>query len=88
MKADVAERMSYSIREAAALTGLSVSGVQRWIRRGDVTVVRIGRRVLIPRSALRAFFDDTDQPVPRPRAEDLDTPWARALRSAEAERDR
>lgn len=76
------ERAAYSIIEAAEITGLSVSSVQRWIRRGELGSIRVGHRVLIPRTELERHlvgFTSSAQPV----EPESDTPWARAVRHAE-----
>lgn len=48
-------RMSYSLTEAADLSGLSVRSIQRRIAAGDLPVTRVGRRVLVPRESLEAL---------------------------------
>lgn len=76
------ERATYSMVEAAEITGLSVSSVQRWIRRGELRSIRVGHRVLIPRTELEQHlvgFASSAQPV----EPESDTPWARAVRNAE-----
>lgn len=50
------ERLAYSIREAAALIGVSARTVAREIKRGHLTAVRIGRSVRVPRDALATLL--------------------------------
>jgi excisionase family DNA binding protein len=49
---DAVQRVGYSIEETAQATGLSVRTVRRRIAAGDLAVRRVGRRVVVPRSAL------------------------------------
>ena len=51
------ERLAYPLPEVAAkLGGISVRSVQRLIASGALKAVRVGRRVLVPADALRAFL--------------------------------
>ncbi len=56
-----------SMQEAAGELGISRVGVERLIRRGDLPVVRIGRRILIEPETLAAFVRARRHPRP-PRA--------------------
>jgi len=53
-----AERLAYSIDEAARLTGLSRDLLYDEMRRGHLTYVKVGRRRLITRHHLRQFLGD------------------------------
>ncbi len=53
-----AERLAYSIDEAARLTGLSRDLLYDEMRRGNLTYVKVGRRRLITRHHLQQFLDD------------------------------
>jgi excisionase family DNA binding protein len=55
---DPAERLAYSIDEAARLTGLSRDLLYDEMRRGNLTYVKVGRRRLITRHHLRQFLGD------------------------------
>jgi len=46
------ERLAYSIKEAAELTGLSARTITRQIQRGTLRAVRVSRRIVIPADAL------------------------------------
>lgn len=46
-----------TVDEAAAFLRLGRSSVYDAIRTGEIKAVRIGRRILIPRSALKPFVD-------------------------------
>jgi excisionase family DNA binding protein len=53
-----AERLAYSIDEAARLTGLSRDLLYDEMRRGHLTYVKVGRRRLITRHHLQEFLGD------------------------------
>ena len=46
-----------SVQEAAGELGISRVGVERLIRRGELPVIRLGRRVLIEPAALEAVIE-------------------------------
>jgi excisionase family DNA binding protein len=54
-----AERLAYSIEEAARLTGLSRDLLYDEMRRGNLTYLKVGRRRLITRHHLQQFLGDT-----------------------------
>ncbi len=58
-----AERVTMTVAEAAALLGLSVSATYEAAARGDIPVVRVGRRVLVKRQMLLAMLG-LDAPPP------------------------
>lgn len=51
-----AERLAYSVNEAARLTGLSRDLLYDQMRRGNLPYVKIGRRRLITRQHLEQFL--------------------------------
>ena len=51
-----AERLAYSVDEAARLTGLSRDLLYDQMRRGNLRYVKIGRRRLITRQHLEQFL--------------------------------
>ena len=55
---DPAERLAYSIDEAARLTGLSRDLLYDEMRRGNLAYVKVGRRRLITRHHLQQFLGD------------------------------
>ncbi len=55
------ERPTLTVDETATLLGISRWLVQQAVRRGELPVVRIGRRILIPRERLHALL--TGQPI-------------------------
>ena len=52
----MSERLSYSIDEAAETIGVGRGSAYELVRRGDLRTVRVGRRVLVPREAVRDFL--------------------------------
>jgi excisionase family DNA binding protein len=52
-----AERLVYSVEEAAELLGISRAFCYEAVNRGEIPCLRIGRRILIPRSALHKFVE-------------------------------
>jgi excisionase family DNA binding protein len=51
-----AERLAYSVDEAAQLTGLSRDLLYDQMRRGNLPYVKVGRRQLITRQHLQQFL--------------------------------
>ena len=54
----IAESLVYTIEEAAELLKIGRSGAYEAARRGDIPVLRIGRRWLVPRIALDKMLAD------------------------------
>jgi excisionase family DNA binding protein len=61
-----AERLAYSVDEAAHLTGLSRDLLYDQMRHGTLDYVKIGRRRLITRQHLEQFLEMTPKPEPPP----------------------
>jgi excisionase family DNA binding protein len=55
-ESDQAERLAYSVDEAAQLTGLSRDLLYDEMRRGNLAYVKVGRRRLITRHHLQRFL--------------------------------
>lgn len=49
------ERIAYSVTEFAAATGLAEGTVRAGIKRGDIEIKKVGRRILIPVSVVKLF---------------------------------
>lgn len=58
------ELLAYSVPDAAKALSLSYSQVKELVREGRLKVVRVGRRVLVPRWAMDEFLG---QPTPSPQ---------------------
>ena len=54
----IAESLVYTVEEAGKLLSLGRSGAYEAARRGDIPVLRIGRRWLVPRIALDKMLAD------------------------------
>lgn len=52
------EVLAYSLRDAAKVSGLSVSTLRRLIKGNELTAKRIGSRVLVTRDAMLAFLSN------------------------------
>lgn len=59
-----AERLAYSVDEAARLTGLSRDLLYDEMRRGHLDYIKVGRRRLITRQHLEEFLDITPSQQP------------------------
>ena len=57
-----AERLAYSVDEAAHLTGLSRDLLYDQMRHGNLDYIKIGRRRLITRQHLEQFLEMTPNP--------------------------
>lgn len=55
------EPLAVDLREAARLTSLSVRTLRRYIRCGRLDVARVGRRIVVPISALKQFLQEGTQ---------------------------
>ncbi len=51
------QRLTLTIEEAARMLGLSRNGAYEAAARGDLPVIRIGRRILVPRIALERLLE-------------------------------
>ena len=58
--ADAEEPWTYSIRDASDLLCVSERVLRGEIDNGTIRVVRLGRRILIPASAIRDFLGDVE----------------------------
>lgn len=59
-----AERMTLNVTEAAVACGISERTLRQLISRGDVPVVRLGRRVLVIPSELKAWLGEARHRAP------------------------
>jgi excisionase family DNA binding protein len=63
MKAqDRAQRLVYTITEAARVLGLSRNGAYAAAKRGDIPTIRLGRRLLVPMGPLHKLVGAGDAP--------------------------
>ena len=54
---DANDRLVYTVHEAAQLLGISRAFAYELVARGELPVIRLGRRVLVPKLRLRALVD-------------------------------
>ena len=57
-----ADRLVYTVAEAGALLGISRAFAYELVARGELPVIRLGRRRLVPKVALLALIE-TDRPI-------------------------
>ena len=50
-------RVAFSVSEAAFLLGVSNRTVERLVRKGELRIRRVGRRILIPKDELEAWLN-------------------------------
>ena len=51
-----AERLTYTVDEAAQLLGISRNSAYEAARCGEIPTIRVGRRILVPRNRLRELL--------------------------------
>jgi excisionase family DNA binding protein len=54
------ERLTLTVEEAATMLGISRAFAYEAVNRGEIPSIRIGRRVLVPRSALERLVEGTE----------------------------
>ena len=52
----MADRLTFTVVEVAELLGISRNSAYEAIRRGEIPVLRIGRRVVVPRARLHELL--------------------------------
>lgn len=57
--APLEERLTLTVREAAALAGVSTWAYYEGIKRGEVPAQKIGNRIVVPRVQLDSFLAGT-----------------------------
>jgi excisionase family DNA binding protein len=53
----VAERLTISVEEAAAMLGVSRTSAYEYVRTGQLPAIRMGRRILVPVAAIERLLD-------------------------------
>jgi excisionase family DNA binding protein len=51
------ERLVFTVAEAGALLGVSRAFAYELVTRGELPVIRLGRRILVPKAALLQMVD-------------------------------
>lgn len=63
------DEMILTVPEAAGLLRLSRAFTYQLVAEGELPALRLGRRVLIPRSALERFIEQRSSATMRPQAD-------------------
>lgn len=58
------ERLTYTVEEAAEKLGISRPVAYQAVNRGDIPVIRIGRRILVPVAALEKLLNSAGPATP------------------------
>jgi excisionase family DNA binding protein len=58
-------RLTWTVEEAAVALGISRAFAYDAVRRGEIPAIRIGRRILVPRSALKLLLAGEAVPADR-----------------------
>jgi excisionase family DNA binding protein len=53
----MAERLTMTVTETADALGISRNTAYQLVRKGDIPSVRLGRRLVIPKTALNAWLE-------------------------------
>ncbi|MDO8636752.1 MAG: helix-turn-helix domain-containing protein [Dehalococcoidia bacterium] len=56
MLTDKPERRTFTVQEAAHVLGIGRTSAYEAVRRGDIPVIRVGKRLLVPRAALEKLL--------------------------------
>jgi len=67
--APVENRLVFTVEEAAQLLGISRSFAYEAVQRGEIPSMRIGRRILVPKAALKRFIEKSSSTLPGPKDE-------------------
>lgn len=51
------ERMAFTVNEAANMVGLGQTKMREIINANQIRIVRVGRRILVPRKAIEAYLE-------------------------------
>jgi excisionase family DNA binding protein len=58
------DRRTYTVTEVAELLGISRSSAYLCVRRGDIPSLVLGRRVVVPRSAVERLLTGAERSTP------------------------
>lgn len=75
------ERLTLTVEEAARALGIGRNQAYAAVRRGEIPAIRIGKRLLVPRTALRRLLTACPHPAtPQERLEVCTDEQVRAAR--------
>jgi excisionase family DNA binding protein len=63
MVVDITERKAIDMKDAAAQLHISLPTLRKAIRRGEIPVIRYGRRVIIPIYGFQKYLERAGQPA-------------------------
>jgi excisionase family DNA binding protein len=52
----IASKIAYSIEETAALLSLGLTSTRGLVKEGRIKIVRMGRAIIVPRTAIEEFL--------------------------------
>lgn len=55
------EKLTYNIKEAAALLGISKNNAYTLAHNGELPVIRFGKRLLVPKAMLDKMLDSVNK---------------------------
>jgi excisionase family DNA binding protein len=62
------ERLTVTVTQAGVMLGISRTSAYERVRRGEIPTVRLGRRLVVPKTRLIAMLED--EPPAAPTSED------------------
>lgn len=68
------ERLTYNVREAAELLGLSKNSAYQACLKGEIPHLKIGKRILIPRVQLEGLLLGNDEAISNKEKGDSPSP--------------
>lgn len=57
------ERMTLTVPEVAKALGIGRDEAYKWVRLGFIPAIRLGRRILVPRTALERWLSEAGRPA-------------------------
>jgi len=64
--AETSGRLTWTVEEAAAVLGVSRAFAYDAVRRGEIPAIKIGRRILVPRSGLSQLLESSGSSAKEP----------------------
>lgn len=58
------DRLVYTVAEAGEMLGISRAFAYELVARGELPVIRLGRRCLVPKVALLSMVGNQEEPLP------------------------
>jgi excisionase family DNA binding protein len=80
------DQLAFSVEEAAAMLSLSPWTIRAWIRQGKLSAIKLGRRVVVTREALRDLLNNAGATSTRTQRNQEDYGSEEACHTENAER--